>query len=94
MCNRIQKTLLLSVASEKATARRTEVQSPNWLWHKWAPIAGSPDPVSTCLLPFARVPGILLGIWGVMVILGIIVALTLQSLVIAPDPFFFHLRMA
>ncbi|GAC1436981.1 MAG: hypothetical protein NVSMB54_37750 [Ktedonobacteraceae bacterium] len=46
------------------------------------------------MLPFARVPGILLGIWGVMVILGIIVALTLQSLVIAPDPFFFHLRMA
>ncbi len=54
-------------------------------WRKWAPSAGSVEPVSTCLTPFARVPGILPGIWGAMVTLGIAVALALQGLVISVD---------
>src|SRR6266567_2360563 len=54
-------------------------------WRRWAPSAGSAEPVRTCLTPFARVPGILPGIWGVMVTLGIAVALAIQSLVIAGD---------
>ena len=52
-------------------------------WRSWAPSVGSAEPVRTCLTPFARVPGILPGIWGAMVTLGIVVALALQSLVIA-----------
>src|SRR5438105_234745 len=52
-------------------------------WRRWAPSAGSVEPVSTCLTPFAHVPGIFPGIWGAMVTLGIAVALALQSLVIA-----------
>src|SRR5947209_564327 len=52
-------------------------------WRRWAPPAGSVEPVSTCLTPFAHVPGIFPGIWGAMVTLGIAVALALQSLVIA-----------
>ncbi len=75
---------------KNATPIAQEMQSPHGLWHKWAPIAGSPDPVSTCLLPFARVPGILPGIWGVMVMIGIVVALTLQSLVIAQKHLTLH----
>ncbi len=55
------------------------------LWRKWAPSAGSVEPVSTCLTPFARVPGILPGIWGALVMLGIAVTFALQSLVIASD---------
>jgi len=55
------------------------------LWRKWALDAQSVEPVSTCLTPFARVPGILPGIWGAMVTLGIAVAFALQSLVIAGD---------
>ncbi len=58
------------------------------LWRRWAPSAESAEHVSTCLAPFARVPGILPGIWGVMVTLGMAVALTLQALVIAGT----HLR--
>ena len=46
---------------------------------------GSAEPVRTCLTPFARVPGILPGIWGAMVTLGMIVALALQGLVISAD---------
>jgi phosphatidylglycerol---prolipoprotein diacylglyceryl transferase len=55
------------------------------LWRRWAPSAVSVEPVRTCLTPFARVPGILPGIWGAMVTLGMAVALTLQALVIAAD---------
>jgi len=52
-------------------------------WRSWAPSVGSAEPVRTCLTPFARVPGILPGIWGAMVTLGMIVALALQGLVIS-----------
>src|SRR6266705_2601136 len=55
------------------------------LWRRWAPSAGSVEPVMTCLTPLAHVPGILPGIWGVMVTLGMIVALALQALVISAD---------
>ncbi len=55
------------------------------LWRRWAPDASSEEPVSTCLIPFARVPGIFPGIWGTMATLGIAVALALQSLVISAD---------
>jgi phosphatidylglycerol:prolipoprotein diacylglycerol transferase len=54
-------------------------------WRRWAPSAGVVEPVRTCLTPFARVPGILPGIWGAMVTLGMAVALALQALVIASD---------
>src|SRR6266567_941481 len=55
------------------------------LWRRWAPPAGSVEPVRTCLAPLAHVPGILPGIWGAMVTLGMVVALALQALVIAAD---------
>lgn len=53
------------------------------LWHQWAPSVGEVATVKTCLTPFAHIPGTLPGIWGAMVILGIVVALVLQSLIIA-----------
>ncbi len=55
------------------------------LWRRWAPSVESAEPVSTCLTPFARVPGIFPGIWGAMVTLGFAVALALQFLVISGD---------
>ena len=53
------------------------------LWRRWAPSAEEGRHIKTCLIPSAHIPGILAGIWGVMVMLGIVVALVLQSLVIA-----------
>jgi len=61
----------------------TEVHSPGLiarLWHRWAPIADSGESVKTCLTPFARVPGILPGVWGAMVVLGMVIAIFFQSL--------------
>ena len=54
-------------------------------WRTWAPSAESAEQVRTCPTPFARVPGVLPGIWGAMVTLGMAVALALQFLVIAGD---------
>lgn len=53
------------------------------LWRQWAPSAGEDGHARTCLIPFAHIPGILPGIWGMMVIFGIIVALALQALAIS-----------
>lgn len=55
------------------------------LWRRWAPHVEPNTPVGTCLAPFAHVPGTLPGIWGVLVGLGMIVALALQAFVIAHD---------
>lgn len=54
-------------------------------WRRWASATEPGTPVSTCLMPFARVPGILPGIWGVLVGLGIVVAMVIQVLVISRD---------
>jgi phosphatidylglycerol:prolipoprotein diacylglycerol transferase len=54
-------------------------------WRRWAPSAGSAKLVRTCPTPFARVPGILPGIWGTMVTLGITFALALQFLMISDE---------
>jgi len=53
------------------------------LWSRWAPSANLAEPVNTCRLPFAKVPGVLPFIWGTLATLGMVVALALQFLVIA-----------
>ncbi len=59
------------------------------LWYHWGPAAGAPEhiakPTHTHLLPFARTPGILPGVWGVMVGLGVVAALITQSLALSHD---------
>ncbi len=74
----------------KPTITPDTLRLPTRLWHRWAHTAGSSEPVRTCLLPFARVPGILLGIWATMVTLGIAIALALQALVISRDHLAFN----
>jgi len=51
-------------------------------WHRWAPSTEEGASVKTCLTPYAHIPGTLPGIWGAMVLCGIVVALVLQALVI------------
>ena len=54
-------------------------------WRRWAPSVDSDEHMKTCLTPLAHVPGIFPGIWGVMVTLGMLVALALQAVVISAD---------
>ncbi len=56
-------------------------------WRWWAPPVGTSEgtTVKTCMSPLAHTPGALLGAWIAFVILGIILALVLQSVVIAHD---------
>jgi phosphatidylglycerol:prolipoprotein diacylglycerol transferase len=62
----------------------TDRQSPlPRLWQRWAPSAELDRPVRTTLEAFARVPGILPGIWAIMVTLGMLVALATQTFVIS-----------
>ncbi len=53
------------------------------LWGRWAQVAGEHDHLKTCLPPFAKAPGVVPGVWGLIATLGMIVALALQFLVIA-----------
>jgi phosphatidylglycerol:prolipoprotein diacylglycerol transferase len=55
------------------------------LWRRWgwSVQAVEPATVNTVLYPFARVPGIIPGIWVALVTLGMIAALVTQSLVIS-----------
>lgn len=72
-------------AQENATPPTGSPGPAAQLWRRWAPPVESEKHVRTCLTPFARVPGILPGIWGAMVMLGMAVALALQFLVISRD---------
>lgn len=69
---------------ENAVPARSPGPLPRF-WRAWAPPAEPDEHVKTCLTPLAHVPGIFPGIWGVMVALGMAVALVLQSLVISLD---------
>lgn len=55
------------------------------VWRRWAPPPEMVGPVRTCPGPFARVPGVLPGVWGVLVAFGMVIALAIQALVIARD---------
>ena len=52
-------------------------------WRRWAPSIEATTPHKTGFSPLARVPGILPGGWVVLVTVGIVLALTIQSLMMA-----------
>ena len=54
-----------------------------WSWRRWELSEGSARPVTTCPAPLARAPGVILGGWAIMSLLGIVTALVAQSLVIS-----------
>jgi phosphatidylglycerol:prolipoprotein diacylglycerol transferase len=55
------------------------------LWRRWAPTVDPEHALATCPSPFAHVPGALPLIWGAMVGIGFLVALLVQSAVLAHD---------
>ena len=72
-----------SAQTTLATAQSTPIAR---VWRRWVPSVGTTDAdnhVHTTLLLFARAPGIIPGVWLVLVTLGMAVALAVQSWVIA-----------
>lgn len=55
-----------------------------WSFHKQAISRQdiSPRAVKTCLEPFALIPGVVPGVWGVLALIGFVVALAMQQLVL------------
>lgn len=74
---REQATAPVTIAAQRAPIARR--------WRSWAPPAEPEMPTRTCLMPFARVPGVLPGAWGVLVGFGMVIALLIQGLVISRD---------
>jgi phosphatidylglycerol:prolipoprotein diacylglycerol transferase len=69
-----------------STLSNAGLQHPlTWFWRRWAPPVGTANPVKTCLAPFPRVPGAVPLSWVTLVTLGMVVALAVQTLVIAHD---------
>ena len=54
-----------------------------WFWRKPSVSIGQPKPLKTGLAPLARVPGSIRGAWIVLVGLGILVGLSVQSMLVA-----------
>lgn len=82
---------LIGPDDARSGGRRDEAQpiSPTvWSWRRWALSGGSPAPVKTrwaLLAPLTTMPGVLPGIWPVLGILGIIVALGTQAAILAHE---------
>lgn len=55
------------------------------LWQRWAPAADPRRPVRTCLLPLGRKPGVLPGMYTVLVAAGVLVALVAQAAVLGNE---------
>ncbi len=80
----VQRTGTSVTEIASVAASNTHLHHANThFWRRWAPSVEDVETIQTCLIPFARVPGVFSGFWGVMVIVGIIVALILQSFVMA-----------
>jgi phosphatidylglycerol:prolipoprotein diacylglycerol transferase len=61
-----------------------------WSWRRWKLTEGPANPVATCLAPLARAPGVIVGIWGALSLLGFGAALVAQHLVISADRLRLH----
>jgi phosphatidylglycerol---prolipoprotein diacylglyceryl transferase len=81
---RVQRSETSTTQTVSETPLNTHVHHTHeHFWRRWAPSVEDVATTSTRLLPFARVPGVFPGFWGVMVMVGIVVALVLQSFVMA-----------
>ena len=60
-----------------------EVRRAGWSWRRWRLLSGVDTPVKTCLAPYVRVPGLLVGSWALLATLGVAAALVVQLAVIS-----------
>jgi len=67
------------------SAAPQHVYSAAWSWRRWRLTEATPKAVTTCPAVLARVPGVIIGSWAVLSVLGIVAALVTQHLVISAD---------
>ena len=67
----------------RGDSRTCSVYPAAWSWRRWRLSPAPSGHVHTCLAPYARVPGTVVGSWLALAALGIIVALVTQALVIS-----------
>lgn len=60
---------------------KPQVLPVRWSWRRWRVSATPAGPVHSCLPPLARVPGLLVGSWLGLTVLGTIAALVIQTLI-------------
>lgn len=74
------------VRAQALAGRHSQPAPPVGGWRPWRePIAGPDRPVTTCLKPFAKVPGLVRFGWLIMAMLGMALGLVVQALVAAHE---------
>lgn len=74
------------VRAQAMAGRQTQQAPPVGRWLPWRePAAGAEQPVTTCLKPFAKVPGLVRFGWLTMAVVGMALGLVVQGLVAAHD---------
>ncbi|MGO8946380.1 MAG: prolipoprotein diacylglyceryl transferase [Ktedonobacterales bacterium] len=81
--NRVQSQVRIPTGS--ALTLESPDRLDTWVWRRWAPSVDWANPVRTSLEPFVHVPGAFPLVWAVMVGLGMVVALVVQTLLLAHD---------
>ena len=79
----VEARVLDPAAAGRPRTAATEARLASWSWRRWSLRDAGDGPVHTCLTPFVRVPGVLLGGWAVMVALGFLGAIAVLALVSA-----------
>lgn len=65
-----------------------QLRRATWSWRRWTLATAPAEPVKTrwrALVPFARIPAVIPGIWASLALLGVIVALVVQAVILARE---------
>jgi phosphatidylglycerol---prolipoprotein diacylglyceryl transferase len=81
--HRASRSSQLAAQQGTPLSAETPDRIDTWFWRRWAPSVEWTSRVKTGLEPFARIPGSLPLIWAAFVGLGMVVALIVQSLILA-----------
>jgi phosphatidylglycerol:prolipoprotein diacylglycerol transferase len=81
--HRVSRSAQVSAQQGTSLSPETPDRIDTWFWRRWAPSVDWTSRVKTSLEPFGRIPGSLPLVWAAFVGLGMVVALIVQSLVLA-----------
>lgn len=68
----------------KALRETTLLPRATWSWRRWKLGEARDDPVSTCLMPLARIPGLVRGLYGALAVTAMALGLAVQQILSQP----------